>query len=326
MEMHQLRYAVAIADTGNFTRAAERCNVTQPTLSQQILNLEAEIGHKLFHRLGRKAVLTEAGAVFLDRARRILFEVENATKELSDHPSLDRRITVGALPTVAPYLLVPLIARCRKEHPNLTIHVREDFRSDLVRAVVEGDLDLAIVSLPVKDPRISIEPLITEPLLLIVGKDHRFANRPEISLQDIAEETFVTMGDSSTLAGQIRSFFGDHNIVPKVGFRCAQVSTLKAFVAMGAGISILPLVDRMPEDGDSLVYLRLAGSAPMRELGVIRHLQRYQSRGAEQFLSILRAYVAANHTEHPFGPPDGAAEVPSPEPPKEQKERRRDSS
>lgn len=297
MELNQLRYAVAIADTGNFTRAAERSNVTQPSLSQQILNLEKEIGHKLFHRLGRKAVLTEAGAVFLERARRILFEIENASKELSDHPALDRRITIGALPTVAPYLLVPLIARCRVDLPNLTIHLREDFRSDLVRAVIEGDLDLAIVAQPVKDHRLSIEPLMTEPLLLIVGKDHPFASRSEISVADLAEETFVTMGDSSTLAGQIRSFFGDNNFVPKIGYRCAQVSTLKAFVAMGAGISILPQVDRMPEDRDTLTYLRLAGSAPKRELVVIRHLQRYQSRGAEQFLTVLREHVKTHYTE-----------------------------
>jgi LysR family hydrogen peroxide-inducible transcriptional activator len=296
MELHQLRYAVAIADTGNFTRAAERSNITQPSLSQQILNLEKEIGHKLFHRLGRKAVVTEAGTVFLERARRILFEIENASKELSDHPSLDRKITIGAVPTVAPYLLVPLIARCRRELPNLTIHLREDFRSDLVRAVIEGDLDLAIVPQPVKDHRLSIEPLMTEPLLLIVGKDHPFASRSEINLNDLAEETFVTMGDSSTLSGQIRSFFGDHNFAPKIGYRCAQVATLKAFVAMGAGISILPQVDRLPEDLNSLTYLKLSGSAPKRELVVIRHMQRYQSRGAEQFLTVLRDYV---RTEHP---------------------------
>src|SRR3954469_21537354 len=135
MELHQLRYALAVAETGNFTRAAERSHITQPSLSQQIINLEREVGHKLFHRLGRKAVLTEAGAVFLERARRILFEVENATKELSDHPSLDRRITIGALPTVAPSFLFPRLARVRTESPKLTLHVREDFRSDLIRAV-----------------------------------------------------------------------------------------------------------------------------------------------------------------------------------------------
>src|SRR5471032_395998 len=110
MELSQFRYVLAVAETGNFTRAAERCHITQPSLSQQIINLEREVGHKLFHRLGRKAVLTEAGTTFLERARRILFEVENAAKELSDHPALDRRITIGAVPTIMPYLIAPVIA------------------------------------------------------------------------------------------------------------------------------------------------------------------------------------------------------------------------
>lgn len=291
MELHQLRYFVAVAETGNFTRASERSHITQPSLSQQILNLEKEIGHKLFHRLGRKAVLTEAGTTFLERARRILYEVENAAKELQDHPALDRRITVGAVPTVAPYLVAPLIERCRETHPNLLIYMREDFRSDLSRAVIEGELDLAVVTLPVKDHRLSIEPLLTEPLLLVVGKGHPLTGRSEITANDLADETFVTMGDSSTLAAQIRSFCGDHNFTPKVGYRCAQVSTLKLFVAMGAGISILPQVARLPSDRESLTYLRLTGSAPTRELAVIRHLQRYQSRGAEQFLAVLREFA-----------------------------------
>ena len=297
MELDQLRYAVAIAETGNFTRAAERSHITQPSLSQQILNLEREVGHKLFHRLGRKAVLTEAGTTFLERARRILFEVENAAKELSDHPSLDRRITVGAVPTIMPYLLAPLIAQCREQHPNLLIHAREDFRSNLVRGVVEGELDLAVVTLPVKDHRLSIEPLLTEQLLLVVGKKHPFASRTEINIGDLAEETFVSMGDSSTLAMQIREFFGDHNFLPKIGYRCAQVTTLKLFVAMGLGISILPEVVRRPDDRGVLTYLRLTGTAPTRELAVIRHLQRYQSRGAEQFLTLLREHARAKSPE-----------------------------
>ena len=291
---------VSVAETGNFTRASERSHITQPSLSQQILNLEKEVGHKLFHRLGRKAVLTEAGATFLERARRILFDVENAAKELKDSPSLDRVITVGAVPTVAPYLLVPLIERCRVTHPNLTVHMREDFRSDLTRAVLEGDLDLAVVTLPVKDHRLSIEPLLTEPLLLVVSRSHPLAGRSQVTANDLAEETFVTMGDSSTLAAQIRSFCGDHNFAPKIGYRCAQVATLKLFVAMGAGISILPQVAQLPEDRGTLTYLRLTGSTPTREIAVIRHLQRYQSRGAEQFLALLRdqARVSAS----PFAP------------------------
>ena len=299
MELHQLRYFLSVAETGNFTRASERNHISQPSLSQQIINLEKEVGHKLFHRLGRKAVLTEAGTTFLERARRILFEVENATKELKDHPALDRRITVGAVPTVAPYLVAPLIERCRVTHPNLQVNMREDFRSDLTRAVLEGELDLAVVTMPIRDHRLSVEPLMIEPLLLVVGKSHPLVGRSEITAHDLAEETFVTMGDSSTLAAQIRSFCGDHNFAPKIGYRCAQVATLKLFVAMGAGISILPQVARLPSDRDTLTYLRLSDENPTREIGVIRHLQRYQSRGAEQFLALLREQGRASTSPFP---------------------------
>jgi LysR family transcriptional regulator, hydrogen peroxide-inducible genes activator len=291
MELHQLRYFVAVAETGNFTRASERSHVSQPSLSQQISKLEGEIGHKLFHRLGRKAVLTEAGVAFLERARRILFEVENAAKELGDHPSLGRRITIGAVQTVMPYLVTPLIAQLRESHPNLLVDAQEDFRANLLRGVVEGDLDLAIVPLPVKEHRVSVEPLLTEPLLLAVGKRHPIATRTEISIKDLAGETFVSLGDSSALAAQIRVFFGDQKFQPRIGFRCAQVATLKQFISMSLAISLLPELARQPDDRESLVYLRLTGSDPTRELVIIRHLQRYQSRGAEQFLSLLREHV-----------------------------------
>lgn len=292
MELHQLRYVVAVAETGNFTRASERANVSQPSLSQQIINLETEVGRKLFHRLGRKAVLTEAGEVFLERARRILFEIENAAKELGDHPTLERRITVGAIPTVAPYLLPTLITRCRERYPNLQIDVREDFRTHLIRAAVEGEVDLAIVALPVKDLRLSIEPLLTEPLLLVVSKDHPLAQKPCVKAPDLAGETFVILGTSSSLASQIQRFCGDHHFEPRIGFRCAQVATVKALVALGVGVSILPQVARDPGDKDSLVYIALSGGSPTRELAVIRHQQRYQSRGAEQFLTLLRERAA----------------------------------
>jgi len=293
MELHQLRYFVAVAETENFTRAASRVHVSQPSLSQQILKLEGEVGHKLFHRLGRKAVLTEAGTAFLERARRILVEVENAAKELADHPSLGRRITVGAVQTVMPYLITPFIAQMRDSHPNLLIDAQEDFRGKLLQGVIEGDLDLAVVPLPVRDHRISIEPLLVEPLMLVVGSRHPIASRSEISIKDLAEETFVSLGDSSALASQIRSFFGDQKFQPRIGIRCAQVATLKQFVSSGLGISLLPQLARLPDDRDNLTYLRLTGSQPTRELVVIRHLQRYQSRGAELFLSLLREHVRA---------------------------------
>src|SRR5580658_7382795 len=288
MELSQLRYVLAVAEAGNFTRAATRSNIAQPSLSQQIIKLERELGHKLFHRLGRKAVLTEAGTAFVERARRILFEVEDATKELGDSPSFERKITVGAIPTLAPYLLPGLITRCRKRHPNLQVDIREDFKSTLIGEMLEGELDLALVALPVAEASIQVEILWKEPLLLVVAKDHPLAVKKGVTAADLAKETFILLGSSSSLAAQVRRFCGDHHFEPRIGSRCAQVSTVKALVATGAGISILPAGARSGEDRDELAYVALSDAEPFREIAVLKHMQRYQSRGAEQFLALVR--------------------------------------
>jgi LysR family hydrogen peroxide-inducible transcriptional activator len=292
MELYQLRYFVAVADNGNFTRASEQCNISQPSLSQQIKSLESELGHKLFHRLGRRAVPTEAGQIFLERVRRIILAVEDASKELRDSPTLERRIKVGAVPTLAPYLLPLVLERCRVLHPNLLVHIHEDFRPDLIRGVAEGDLDLAIIPQPIKDPRLSVEVLYCEPLLLVVGKGHPLATKSAIAARDLAEESFVLLGHSSTLSAEIERFCGAHDFVPKLAHRCSQVSTVKSLVALGPGISILPRISIRPEDNKNLVYREIGGRVPTREVLIVRHLQRYQTKGTELFLQVLRAAAA----------------------------------
>jgi LysR family hydrogen peroxide-inducible transcriptional activator len=291
MELQQLRYVLAVADTGNFTRASERSNVSQPSLSQQIINLEKELGHKLFHRLGRRAVPTEAGFVFIERARRILIEVGDAAREMKDSHAIDRTIKVGAIPTLAANLFPPLLALARKRFPQLLIQVQEDFRDELIQGVLEGVLDVAIVSLPVKEPQLSIETIFTESLLLVLGKNHPLAARPKIIVDDIKSEKFIMLGSASTLTQEIQRFCGDNQFEPAIASRCAQIATVKALVAIGVGISILPQATITPEDRSSLICRALSGRSPTREIGVIRHQLRYQSRGAEQFLSLLREHT-----------------------------------
>ena len=289
METHQLRYFTAVAETGNFTRAAERCHVSQPSLSQQIINLESELGQKLFHRLPRKVVLTETGGQFLERARRILFEMEISVKEIKDAPGIQRRIVVGAIPTVMPYLMPTIIEKARKKHPGLIIHAREDFRTPLVKSILEGELDMALVATPVANPQLAVETFFTEQLLLAVPKEHPLATHPIVLGEDLRDETFVLLGHSSSLAEQIQRFCGAHNFDPNIGYRCSQISTVKSFVTMGLGISILPQVARAPEDKNHIIYRRLSGrGAPSREIVLVRHLRRYQSRGAALFLDVLR--------------------------------------
>jgi len=288
MELHQLRYVLAVAETGNFTRAAEACFVSQPSLSQQVAKLESELGHRLFHRQGRRALPTEAGTVFVDRARRILLEVDNAGREIRDDPDLGRTITIGAIPTVAPYLLPDLIKLCRAELPNVRVHTREAFLGDLVAGVADGDLDLALGALPLEDSRLAIEPIFREPLILAVGRKHRLASMRKFTTKDLAEQTFIMLGESSTLTRQIHSFCGRHNFEPRIGHSCAQVSYLKHLVGLGLGIAILPRLVQSPEDHETIIYRELTGATPHRDIAVIRHLQRYQSRGTAQFLDLLR--------------------------------------
>jgi len=299
MELYQLRSLVAVAEVGNFTRAAESLGLTQPALSQQIINLEKELEHKLLHRLGRRAALTDAGRIFIERARRILLEADNATKEIRDNAQAESRITVGAIPSVAPYILPALIAQARLDYPLLQILAREDFRPELLDAVLDGSLDLAIVSTPVSSAALAVEPLMREPLLLAVGPDHPLLQKPKIKAADLAKETFIMLGTSSSLTERVRQFCGDHKFEPRIGYRCSQLATLKSLVALGAGIAILPRIARSSKDDGQVIYLNLADTQPMRELVIVRHLQSYQSRSVFQFLKMLREGLGSTCSRAP---------------------------
>src|SRR5262245_54060580 len=162
MELHQLRYFVAVAHTGNFSRAAERCHVSQPSLSQQIQKLERGLGQPLFNRLGRRAVLTDAGRLLLDRATAILSSLDDAERRLrAGDEEHGCRLAVGAIPTVAPFLLPPTLEGFVRAWPHVELMLREDVTEHLVSAVIEGELDLAIVALPIADARLEAEALLS---------------------------------------------------------------------------------------------------------------------------------------------------------------------
>src|SRR6516165_86430 len=146
MEMHQLRYFVAVAQTCSFSRAAERCHVSQPSLSQQIQKLERGLKQQLFERLGRRVVLTDAGRLLLDRAMAILSAVEDAERRLQDDDEKGGKLAIGAIPTIAPYLLPLLLRTYLKRHPHVDLTVHEDVTGQLLGAVAAGDLDLALVA------------------------------------------------------------------------------------------------------------------------------------------------------------------------------------
>ncbi|HVZ65219.1 MAG TPA: LysR family transcriptional regulator [Lacunisphaera sp.] len=302
MEIYQLRYFLAVAETGNFTKAALRSFVSQPSLSQQIINLEEELGQKLFQRLGRKAVLTEGGELLLERTRRILAEVDQTLGELKTTPELGPKVLVGSIPTVAPFFLPAVTAYFRANDIHVNLQTQETFSQPLVELLLEGKLDWALLSLPVSEPRLLIEKLYSEPLLLAVGATHRLATASTISFADLREETFIMLGDPSTLAAQTQHFCGDNDFEPKIGHRCGQLATVKSFTAMGLGVSVLPQSARGANDPAGLVFRKFTDSAPSRDIALVRHRHRHLGPGAMAFADAARAVVGPSPLKEPAQP------------------------
>lgn len=290
MELQQLRYVLAVARTGNFSRAAEQCHVSQPSLSQQIQKLEEELGEPLFDRLRQRAQLTPVGAAFVHRARRILDEVESAGREAREAKELaSGTVCVGALPTIAPYLLPAVVGRFAALFPGVQIVVQEDTTARMLVMLAEGEVDFAIVSLPITDLRYDMETLFEEELLLAIPPRHRLARRKAITLAELEAERFILMKEGHCLGDQVLDFCHRQDFRPTVSCRSAQIETVQALVAAGLGVSLVP---RMACDSGPVkrpVYRPLADARPRRTVIALWLRQRPPGRAAREFLKCLRA-------------------------------------
>lgn len=303
MEMHQLRYFVAVARTGSFSRAAEQCFVSQPSLSQQIQKLERGLGQRLFDRLGRRAALTDAGRLLLERAQAILETVDDVERRLREPDDQQGgRLSVGAIPTIAPYLLPLALPAFLKKYPQVELTIQEDVTQNLVATIVAGDLDLALVALPIADERIQAEELFTEPLLLTVARNHPLARRRRITLDDFHSERFILLNEMHCLSDQVLSFCKAHGCQPWIACRGEQISTVQSMIAMNQGVSLLPEMARRVDNDKRRVYRPLADHKPQRTVGVIWRQRRYHSPTAERFLERLR--VIAGEMKRTVSPPD----------------------
>jgi LysR family hydrogen peroxide-inducible transcriptional activator len=303
MDIYQLRYFLAVAETQNFTKAAQRSFISQPSLSQQILNLEEELGQKLFQRLGRKAVLTEAGNILLERTRRILTEVEQTVAELKAAPELGPKVAVGAIPTVAPFFLPAVVAYCRANDIRINLQTYEDFSNVIIDQLIEGKLDWALLSSPITDPRLLVQKLYSEPLLIALCAGNPLAEQDQISFNDLREENFILLGENSTLTHQIKRYCGEHEFEPIIAHRCGQVATVKSLVSMGLGISILPQSARSATDPVGLVFKKLSGVVASRDICLVRHHRRHLGQGGTLFAEAAQAVVGpmpANVSTAPF--------------------------
>jgi LysR family transcriptional regulator, hydrogen peroxide-inducible genes activator len=288
MEIHQLHYFVAAAECGNVSRAAERCHVAQPSLSQQIRKLEAYLGAPLFDRLGRGVALTDAGRALLPRARRILAEVRdtetNLRREVEDGPGT---LVVGAIPTVAPYLLPPALRTLRDAHPGCHISVREALSEQLVQALENSEIDCALLSTPLDDDLLDVEVLGEEELLVAVPRSHAAARHEHISVTDLRGQPTVSLEDIHCLGRQVYHFCATRHIARQIVCRTTQLSTIIELVALGVGISLIPAMAAAADRSGRCRYLRLRPGTPSREIAVAWRQGRARPLAAVRFIDIV---------------------------------------
>jgi len=295
MELHQLRYFCAIADTGSFSRAAEQAHVSQPSLSQQIGKLEDELGTQLFDRLGRSVRLTELGRSFLPRARAVLRDLESARSDIAEKKtSITGLISVGAIPTIAPYFLPQILATFSRKWTKAQVAVVEEITPLLLEKLRAGAVDVAIVALPVlvRNQEFESFPLMTEKMYAVLPKRHELSSRREVSLSELHGQPFLLLRDGHCFRETAVEACKRARLNPQIVFESGQFSSILSMVCAGLGVSVVP--EMAVEKRAGCCFIPLMDQRAERTIGAVTLKGRSLTRASTQFLVHLGVKASKN--------------------------------
>jgi DNA-binding transcriptional LysR family regulator len=293
MELRQLRYAVAVADHRHFTRAAAAVPVAQPALSHQIRLLEQELGVELFERSRSGVRLTEAGEIFLLRARRALAEVDAAREEIAALRGLaSGRLVIGAMQALAGLDLPRLLAAFHAAHPGIDVSLREDSTRDMFTMTVRGEIDLAIAALDVEHPAgLEVLPLVREPVLAAVPAAHHLASLGAVPVRKLSHETFVLFKEGTGLRAISERVAERARFAPRVSFQVSSLDRMLALVGEGLGVALVPAsaVRHPPPPGVAVLPV---SPGIDRTVGAVWRADHRHTPAASAFLALLRERIS----------------------------------
>ena len=292
MDFDQLKGFYQVARLKSFTKAAGKLYLTQPAISLQVKALEKELGVRLFDRVGRKIALTDAGESLVRLAEEILGKVSEVRVVMDDLSQLRRgRFSLGTSDTTALYFIPALVKEFRGAHPNVEMVIHNRVSQEIVRRVMDCEVDVGIVSLPVEDPRLEVVPLLENSVACVVALDHRFAHRKMIRPRELAGEAFVSLEKSTTTQRRIDAFLSRHGVTPRTVIELGSFEIIKKFVGIGLGISIIPICAVDPRV-DGLSVVRFARHAPTLQLGLVHRKERFLPQSAQAFVALARAHFS----------------------------------
>jgi LysR family hydrogen peroxide-inducible transcriptional activator len=242
MTLTELRYVVALAQERHFGRAAQKCFVTQPTLSLALAKLEDELGVKLFERNKNEVLVTGRGQAIVEQARRVLDEVGKIPHlARGGQDQLAGTLRLGAIPTIGPYLLPDLIPILHKRAPGMPLVIEENLTGNLAPMLRDGELDVVIIALPFALPGVKTQGVYEEPFSVVVPDGHRWQDRKGVRPSELSEENLLVLNNGHCFREQVlEACPGQSNTAMPEGRAGSSLETIRQMVASGLGVSVLP--------------------------------------------------------------------------------------
>ena len=273
MNLRELEYLAAIDEFRHFRKAAEKCFVSQPTLSGQLKKLESEIGVQLVERTTRNVFLTPIGQEIVKKAHIILAEaasIEDLVKTYSD--PMSGRVNIGLIPTIAPYLLPHIVQPIKRTYPQLEIILHEVQTEVMLKQLGEGTLDAGILAVPLETRGIEQIILYNEPFYVAVNNQHEFAKKSKIIKEDLRGETLLLLGEGHCLRGQVLEVCSYAMTRERKDFQDTSLETIRHMVSTGIGITLIPqtaIFSKILNQNSPIKYIPFSKPAPARSVGLL---------------------------------------------------------
>lgn len=288
--MRDLHYLITVADLGHFGRAAEARHVSQSTLSIQIKKLEDELGVQLLERTNKQVLPTQAGRAIIEAARRTLKEADHMRALAANaRDPFTGELMLGAFPTLAPYLFPLAVPVMRHALPRLQLVLVEEKTQRLVEMLKDGQLDCALLALPIHEEGLEALALFEEPFTLAVPASHKLARKKLVKLDDLAKETMLLLDEGHCLRAQALDVCAEIGLGESRRYRATSLETLRSMVAADAGVTFMPWLARRA-DGQNIAYVPFANPAPARQIGLV---WRSSSPRGELFAALAKKITAS---------------------------------